>query len=245
MSEHRRPRLRWWKEVLYVLAFYAVYSSIRIRLEGSKGRAFGNARRIIDLEQAIGTYVEEGVQQAFLGWRSFIQFWNVFYGSFHFIVTIVALVYMFRKMPTRYPLWRNTLACMTGLALVGFATFPLMPPRLLPTSYGFVDTLVHYPALWSFDSGAMKKAANQYAAMPSLHIGWATWCVCVLLPAMRTTWAKVAMALYPVGTLFAIVVTANHYWIDALGGLTVLGLGHLLARVITRLTWGEPAPRSG
>jgi hypothetical protein len=229
------PRLRWWREVVYILVFYGVYTAVR-NTQGSAtvsaAHARTNAHRVIDWERAVGLFHEHRIQHWFLGNRLFIQFWDVFYGTAHFVVTAAALIVMFRTMKGRYPLWRNTLACTTALALIGFATFPLMPPRLLH-EYGFVDTLQHYGGLWSFDSGAMAKVSNQYAAMPSLHFGWSSWSALVLLPALRSWWAKALMVAYPFITLFAIVVTANHYVIDAAGGALVLGVGFLLGRAIT------------
>jgi len=223
-----RGRLRWWKEVLYILAFYGVYSLIR-NSQGSAtvsaAHAYNNARHVITAERALGLFHEESVQQAFLSQRWFIQFWNLYYGTFHFVVTIVALVLLFRRFPARYPRWRNTLAATTGLALIGFATYPLMPPRLLPSSYGFVDTLRVYGGLWSFDSGPVAKVSNQYAAMPSLHFAWSMWSALVLFPMLKRTWSRVAIAVYPAVTVFAIVVTANHYVLDAAGGAVVLSLG--------------------
>ena len=140
-----RPRLRWWREVLYVAAFYGLYTLVRNRglSPNEHVQAFHNAKRVIAVERFVGGFHERYVQHLFLGWHWFIRFWDVYYGTFHFIVTIVALVWLFRRMPERYPLWRNTLACTTALALIGFAFFPLMPPRLLPAGnhYGFVDTL--------------------------------------------------------------------------------------------------------
>ncbi len=80
----------------------------------------------------------------------------------------------------------------------------------------------------------MSKISNQYAAMPSLHFAWSTWCACVLVPGIKPLWGKIVMASYPLLTLFAIVVTANHYWIDAAGGAAVLGLGYLIGgRLLT------------
>src|SRR5207237_8325274 len=120
--------------------------------------------------------------------------------------------------------------------LIGFATFPLMPPRLLQTvdpTYHFVDTLRVVGGLWSFDSGAMQKVSNQYAAMPSLHFAWGRWSACVLLPAVRGRWRRGLVLAYPALTLFAIVVTANHYVIDALGGAVALGVGFLLGSAVT------------
>ena len=234
-----RTALRWWREVAYVVGFYLVYSFVRNQFGSaavSPETAFDNARTVIDIERAMGLYVEEPVQDAFLGWRWFIQAWNLFYGTFHFVVTAFAIVYLFRRMPERYVRWRTTLACTTALALIGFATFPLMPPRLLPDSYGYVDTLATYGGLWSFDSGAMKAVSNQYAAMPSLHFGWSALCAFVLAPATRRPWLRALVLAYPAATLFAIVVTANHYWIDAVGGVVVLGLGYGLGAAWDRHT---------
>jgi hypothetical protein len=232
-------RMPWWREIVYIVAFYAVYSFIRNTgaASNSARRAFTNAERMIDIEQAVGLYFEERLQDVFLDTRWFIQFWNVFYGSFHFVVTAFALIWCFRRAPQRYAMWRNTLALTTALALIGFAFFPLMPPRLLPASYGYVDTLAEIGGLWSFDSGTMKSISNQYAAMPSLHFGWAVWSALVLWPAAsrasRPLVGRMLLVLYPMATLFAIVVTANHFWIDAAGGALVLAAGYGVARAIT------------
>lgn len=222
-----RP-LRWWREVAFVVTFYGIYSVVRNQFGSasvSVAEAFRNARAVIRVERAVGLYHEETIQEWFLDDRWFIQFWNLFYGTFHFAVTAFCIVWCYRRFPHRYVRWRTTLAATTGLALFGFALFPLLPPRLLPHSYGFVDTLRTYGGLWSFDSGAMSKVSNQYAAMPSLHFAWSTWCAMVLVPGVRRTWLRVLAVSYPLLTLFAIIVTGNHYWLDALGGAVILSLG--------------------
>ena len=233
-------RLRWWYEVVAMLALYIVYSGIRNKFGSATvgpEHAFNNAHKVITLERHLGLFVEENIQDAFLGQKWFLQFWNVFYGTFHFWVTGFALIYTFRKRPEVYSFWRNTIIFATLLALIGFSFFPLMPPRLLDdcghfgacVSYGFVDTLAHYGGLWSFDSGAMEKISNQYAAMPSLHFAWSTWTFLVLFGHLKHRWANIAIAAYPWLTLFAIIVTANHYWLDAVGGMLVLSGGMALA----------------
>ncbi len=229
----RPARLRWWKEALYIAAFYAVYSVVRNQFGSAAvgpDEAFDNARLIIRMERWVGSYHEETIQEWFLDDRAFVQFWNLFYGTFHFVVTAVAIIWLFRRQPWRYVRWRTTLAATTAVALLGFALFPLMPPRLLPADYGFVDTLRDFGGLWSFDDGAMSKVSNQYAAMPSLHFGWSLWCCLVFLPALTRPWARALVMAYPVATLFAIVVTANHFWLDAAGGAAALGFGILVGR---------------
>src|SRR5439155_10517450 len=226
-------RLHWWHEVLFVLAFYAVYSAVR-NTQGSAtasvAHALNNARHVIRWEQWLHIFNEATVQHHFLHYKHFIEFWNVYYGSAHFIVTAVALIWLYRRMPERYPRWRNTLACTTALALIGFALYPLMPPRLLNSgapygdhlNYGFVDTLRKIGGLWNFDSGTMQKISNQYASMPILHCAWAGWCTFVVWPGLKKAWAKALFLLYPAATVFCIVVTANHYFLDAVGGAIVL-----------------------
>jgi hypothetical protein len=248
--------LRWWVEGLITLVFYIIYSTIRNQFGSALGgdiisRSFDNALRVIDIEQAIGLYHEEWIQARFLDYEPFIIFWNVFYGTFHFGVTIFAMVFLFLRFPQRYMFMRSALAATTMAALIGFALFPLMPPRLLSacepqSSYGacsadhdYVDTLVDPGGLWSFESNTMESISNQYAAMPSLHIAWSTWCAIGLYPVLRRRWARVAIVAYPFITLFAIIVTANHYWIDAIGGLMALGLGLLVASPLSRLLPGR------
>lgn len=255
----RPHRLFWWKEALIVAVFYVIYSLIRnqfgsnrIAAEGIPRAAFRNAEQVIRWEQALGLYHEARVQSWFLEMDWFIQFWNVFYGTSHFVVTLGVFAVMFWKRPQVFPQWRNTLAAMTALAIIGFAFFPLMPPRLLDApcpweqensygggciaselrdpdnGFGYVDTLAVYGGPWSFDSDAMASISNQYAAMPSLHIGWATWCAIALWPLLKRRSAKIAALAYPAVTLFCIVVTGNHFWIDGVGGILVFLIGSLI-----------------
>jgi membrane-associated phospholipid phosphatase len=254
----REHRVHWWKEALIVSVFYALYSwtrnqfgSNKIAADGIPDQAFTNAERIIQLERWLGVFHEESIQDLFLPYRHFIQLWNTYYGTAHFFVTIAVFVLLYVKRRDVFPQWRNTLAAMTALAIVGFAWFPLMPPRLLdepcpaqveyeyggaciPTGlrgddgFGFVDTLSEYGGPWSFDSETVASISNQYAAMPSLHIGWATWCAIAVWPLVRRRWVKILVLLYPAVTLFCIVVTANHYVLDGVGGLVVFGVGALI-----------------
>jgi hypothetical protein len=263
-----RAGLRWWKELLLAGAVYLVYSIVRNQFgsaSGDPGPAFGHARDLIDLERAMHLYFEADLQQWYLDLPAdgLIRLWNVYYGLAHFVVTLVALVWMFRRDPLRHRLLRNTLALTTALAVIGFAAYSLMPPRLLddPGEYGgcqvyapeaaataspgdltapgcdrfgYVDTIAAHGGWISFGNEGYEDVSNQYAAMPSMHIGWSTWCAFVLVPLLRRRWAKVIAGLYPVVTLVCIVLTANHYWIDGLGGLVCLAAGYGLARVLTR-----------
>jgi len=279
----RSHHLRWWKEVVLVVTFYLLYSwsrnqfgSARLETGGTPDHAFNNAIWIIRAEKALGLYHEAAIQSWFTGSTAVMQFWNTWYGIAHFVVTIAVFVVLFVKRPDVFPIWRNTILLTTGLAIIGFSMFPLMPPRLLdapcptvtqtaegvevtnyggacipsserpstPTAsservppgtlkcekgpFGFVDSLECYGGPWSFENGTIKSLSNQYAAMPSLHIGWSTWCAFAMWPLLRRRWAKVAVFLYPLATLTCIIVTANHFWLDGVGGLITLGVGFAL-----------------
>jgi len=233
---HPPARLRWWREIAYIAVFYAGYTLVR-DLRGttpvSHAQAFTNATRVVDLERWFGLFQERRIQAWFLHSHALVRVLDDFYGTAHFVITLGALVFLFRRQPWRYPLWRNTLAITTGLALIGFAFFPLMPPRLLPAGYGIADTLRTVGGLWSFDSGPMNAVSNQYAAMPSLHFAWSMWCALVLVPAAKRPAIKFLAACYPAVTLVCIVVTGNHYLVDAVGGAVILAMGYVLARLLT------------
>jgi len=254
----REHKTRWWKEAIVMIIFYLIYSATRNRFGSNKigesdipEQAFNNAMKIIELERAVGLFHEETIQEWFLPHRFFIQLLNSYYGTAHFIVTIGVFIVLYRRRKDVFALYRNVLAATTALAILGFFFFPLMPPRLLdapcpPEAYGgaciehkqrnyndaddfgFVDTLEEYGGPWDFNSSAMATISNQYAAMPSLHIGWASWCSIAVWPLMRRRWLKIAVLLYPAFTLLTIVVTGNHFWLDGVGGQLALGFGFVI-----------------
>jgi hypothetical protein len=207
---------------------------------------------VIHIERALHLWFEPDLQQWYLALphAGFVRLWNIYYGTLHFVVTIGVLVFAFIRTPERYRFARTTLAAMTVLALIGFATFSLMPPRLLDDNgefgachgrqvnchgYGMRDTIAEYGGLWQFGSGAGSTVSNQYAAMPSMHFGWSTWCALTLAAGFQRRLWKIAVFLYPAMTLFCILVTANHYWLDAVGGLVALGAGLLVAAAVEQL----------
>jgi len=248
------PRLRWWRECIYVLVFYAVYSWIRNQFGsagvGAREIAFEHALDVIRVQEAMGLWFEPALQRWYLSLpaHGLIRLWNIYYGTAHFIVTAAALIWLYRAQRDRYPVWRTTLAVMTALALVGFASYSLMPPRLLADTskfgacyqqepdckgFDFVDTLAVHGGWLSFQDDEVAEVSNQYAAMPSMHTGWSTWSACVLWGLVRRRWVRALVALYPAVTVFCILVTANHYWLDAVGGLVAFAVGYGVARLVT------------
>jgi hypothetical protein len=255
--------LRWWHEVLLAGAFYFVYSQVR-NLFGagpeSRSIAFGHAQDVIEIERTLHLWIEPHVQSWYLSLPShgFIKVWNVYYGTAHFIITAGVLVAAYRLAPQRYRFIRTTLAGTTALALIGFASFTLMPPRLLGVDspygackglgadchgYGIVDTIDHWGGLWKFGEGGMAAVSNQYAAMPSLHIGWSMWCALSMILVIGHGRKRYWWFLYPATTFFCIIVTGNHYWLDAFFGLVALGCGTLIALGFERLRTHRSARR--
>lgn len=253
---------RWWHEVLLAGAFYFVYSQIRNFFGAgpeSRDIAFEHARNVIELQERLGLWFEPALQQWYLDLPAdgLIRWWNIFYGTAHFIVTIGVLIAAFRLAPARYRFIRTMLAGTTGLALIGFAGYTLMPPRLLDVDtihgacyglgpdchgYGMIDTIDVFGGLWSFGEGAMASISNQYAAMPSLHIGWSAWCAISMMLVIGHGWRRWLWLLYPAVTFFCILITANHYWLDAVGGLAVLAGGAVIAAGWERVRRPEPRP---
>ena len=246
LTDYREVRrsigLRWWVEIIIIGACYLVYSMIRNYLGSDNVTwkvAFDNAKTIIEIERYLGLYQELRLQEWFIDWELFIRFWNIFYGLLHFAVTGFVLFWLYVRFPDHFARWRTIGLITTGLALVGFAIFPLMPPRLLGAGldaygadmhdlYPFVDTVKEFGGLWQYGSGALRSVSNQYAAMPSLHFAWACWCTIAIYSRLSRVTTKTLAVLYPIATLFAILVTANHFWLDAVGGALVLGVGYVL-----------------
>jgi hypothetical protein len=224
----RRKRRRWngWAEAAGLLVADQAFELVRSRIVGSASTATRHARAIVRWERATWTYHELRIQRWFLPHRLVIEAMDIFYGTIHFVVPPLVLAWLWRRCPHRYHRWRNALIVSTLLGLAVFALYPLAPPRLLPL--GFVDTMRVVGGLGPLDSGRFKDT-NAYAAMPSLHLTWATWCACAMAAMTPSRWKRVAVFTYPVITLVVVMATANHFFLDAVGGWLVLAAGWLIA----------------
>lgn len=227
------------RELVIVFGFYYVYQTVRrlARNGGTAPAAFRNARRLIDWERTLHVFNEQSVQHAFLATTWLIKALNIYYGTLHFFVTGGLLIWVFVRRHLFYRRFRNLLGLTTALALFGFWLFPLAPPRM---QTGFVDTLDVFGGMWSYRSPLAKAVANPFAAMPSLHFGWSLWCALIVFTLSRRRLSRVLGVLYPTLTLFSIVVTANHYWLDAAGGVVIFGAAFGLLTGISRLRHRTP-----
>ncbi|MGV4984989.1 phosphatase PAP2 family protein [Streptomyces sp. NRAIS4] len=224
----RRPRL--WFEILLIAVSYWTYSLIRNAVPEQKGKALRNADWIRGVEHDLGIAVERSVNHAVNSVNWLIIGMNYYYATLHFIVTIGVLVWLYRWHPGRYAAARLALFATTGVALLGYYLFPLAPPRLMRDGH-FVDTVMVHHTWGSMASGDLKHMSNQYAAMPSMHIGWSLWCGLTIFALASVPWVRVLGLLYPATTLLVIVATANHFWLDAVGGVLCLAFGFTVARM--------------
>jgi hypothetical protein len=208
------------REVMLVGALFVAYKLARIAVTGHAARAMVNAWSVWGAERRIGLPSEVGVQHLLLHSRPLVYAANSYYAYVHFTVTAVALVWMYLRRPAHYQWFRRMLAFLTGAALVVHLLFPVAPPRMLGAT-GIIDTGKAYgPAVYG--SPSTDTLTNQYAAMPSLHVGWALAVAVALIVTTRGRW-RWAWLLYPLVTLTVVVVTGNHYWLDAAAGIALLG----------------------
>ncbi|MFD8980296.1 phosphatase PAP2 family protein [Streptomyces sp. NPDC059564] len=224
----RRPRI--WFEVLLIAVSYWTYSLIRNAVPEQKAAALANADWIWSLERGLGIAVEQSVNHAVNSVTWLVVGMNYYYATLHFVVTIGVLVWIYRFHPGRYAATRLILFATTGVALVGYYFYPLAPPRLM-NGQDFVDTVLVHHTWGSMASGNLKHMSNQYAAMPSMHIGWSLWCGLTIFAVASAPWARFLGLLYPTATLVVIVATANHFWLDAVGGMMCLAFGYGVSRL--------------
>ncbi|GGV73630.1 MULTISPECIES: phosphatase PAP2 family protein [Streptomyces] len=234
-------RLRWWTELPLILVVYGCYSAGRLIVRGDVADAVEHGLAILRLEKLLHLNAEHPLNRLFTreAWLGIpADFW---YASLHYLVTPAILVWLFRSHTAHYRAARTWLMTSTFIGLIGFTLLPTCPPRLLAPEHGFVDTMAHFSSYgWWGDQASAPRGlggmTNQYAAMPSLHVGWALWCGLILWRFGSTRWTKVAAVVYPLVTALVVMGTANHYLLDAVAGATVMGVGWLLAPYVGAMT---------
>ncbi|MEU7137556.1 phosphatase PAP2 family protein [Streptomyces sp. NPDC046261] len=236
----RGKRPRWWTELPLIAVVYGLYSAGRLLVRGDVQTAVDHGLSILDLEKTFRINFEHPLNRLFTDHASIGIPADFAYASLHYLLTPALLVWLFKRRPDQYRRMRTWLMVSTLIGLIGFTLMPTCPPRLLDPAYGFVDTMHQYSAYgwWGGDASAPRGLGgltNQYAAMPSLHVGWALWCGAVLWRQGRATWAKIAGVAYPLAITLVVMGTANHYFLDAVAGAAVMGVGYVLARPALRL----------
>jgi len=208
-------------ELLLVAGLFVAYKLGRLAISGDVSRAYANAAALWHLERAWDLPSEAALQHAALGWPWLIRVADVYYAVLHFPVTAGLLLWTYWRRPGLYRWTRTMLALLTAGAFVVHWLVPLAPPRLLAAT-GMIDTGDTFgPSVYGDPDD--DTLSNQFAAMPSLHVGWALAVAVTLVVAHRGRWRWLWLG-YPVLTLAAVVVTANHYWLDAAVAVAMLGV---------------------
>ncbi len=208
-----RLRPRPIRELVLVAALFLAYKAGRAVADGHVARAYADAKRVWHFERSLRLPQEAHVQHMLMTSQALIRVANVYYAWAHFAAMIIFLLWVYLFRPAQYVPLRRLAAAVTGIALVVHLTFPLAPPRLV-TGLHMIDTATVFgPSVYGPPSD--DTLTNQYAAMPSLHVGWALIVAIGLIRTTRSRWRWLWL-LYPVCTFTVVVGTANHYWLDGL-----------------------------
>jgi hypothetical protein len=245
-------RQRWWLELLLAAGFYAAYAAVRdwhgaVSLH-ARALARSHGFDVLHVEQWMHLDLEKGAQTLALHARPLVVAMDVFYGTAHFLVTAAVFGWLLARASR--PVFRharNVIALSTALGLVVFALYPTMPPRLMPPGIKTIDTMDAVGGLWSYNHGVLEHISDPFAAMPSLHIVWASWVAYVfwrLLAGRGAGRARLLPWLYPVITGVVVVATGTHWVLDLFGGAALFAVAVAAAGGLQRLTTGRSARRT-
>ncbi|KAB2341092.1 inositol phosphorylceramide synthase [Actinomadura rudentiformis] len=202
-----------------VALLFAVYGYGRHLADGRPDVAFANAERVRDLQRVLRLPDEAALQEAALRWDGWARIANEYYVRVHFPATFLFLGWIWFWRRAAWPRLLAVVALSLAVALAIHTLYPLAPPRLLPGG-DFVDLMnVYGPSSYATEPG--EGMANQFAAMPSLHVGWAVLVAWGVIRYGRGRWRWLAVA-HPVVTLLVVVLTANHYWLDGIVGSVIV-----------------------
>lgn len=222
---------RWWVELTMLAVGYVLYALTRDLAPAHRQEAFAHAAAIRDLEGRLHIGVERYANHWLAAHPAVQTVADYYYATAHFAVVLAVLLWLYWRHPTIYRRARTILVTATLAALAVFWWYPVAPPRFLP---GYVDSVVVGHTWGSWGSGGAAALANQYAAMPSLHTVWATWAAGVVAVAAGRTAIRIGIAAYPLLTIAVIVATANHYLLDAVGGLATIAAATMAVHLVSR-----------
>jgi hypothetical protein len=205
------------REAALVLGLYAAWQYIAALSLGGLDRADAAGLWLADVEAMLGWPSEAALQQMVLGNDQLVYLADVYYTSLHIPVFVITLLWVLLFRRESWAFARTTVVLLTAMCLA-IQFIPVAPPRLLPV-LGIVDT--------AKENGrsvyALVAGANEYSAMPSVHIAWAAAVALIIIVAARSPWRWLAL-LYPIATLWVVVVTGNHFIIDGVASVALLGV---------------------
>ena len=214
-------------EVATLIALYAVYELVRGQGHATVAAARAHTDWVVGLERHLHVFGERAVQHAADAVPGAPTVLGIAYIALHFLGTTAFLVWLYRTHRDRFPLVRNTMIAATGIALTLYVVFPVAPPRL--AALGFVDTVSH-SAKVNLSSDLLGSLYNPFAAVPSLHFGYALIVGVTIASLARRPFVRVLALSYPLVMLVVIVATGNHFFFDAAAGALAIGAGYLIAR---------------
>ena len=205
---------------LFAGAYYA-YRIVRGFVDGQAGLAFENARNLVDAERALGLFFEPALQAWAEGEQWILTFSSWMYVNSHFVVTTTFLIWLYIARNHAFYFVRNMFMVAMGLALVGYMAYPTAPPRFMP-EWGFSDSVASFVGEKAEQSADV--LYNPFAAVPSMHVAFALMIAIPAIVLVRHRVLKVLWAVYPLVVTFVVMVTANHFWLDAVLGALVAAL---------------------
>ena len=221
------------RQVLLFAAAYYAYRIVRGAVDGRASDAFQNARELISIERATHTFVEPAVQAWATGQQWVIDAASYMYVHSHFTVTVAALAYIYLFHNPSFYFVRNMFLVAMIIALAGYALYPTAPPRFMP-EWGFTDSVVRFTGS-GVDDAKVNWLVNPFAAVPSMHVGFAVMVGWPLARLVKPRPLKLLWFLYPFLVGFTVVATGNHFWMDAfLGALTAGVSAYVADRLLAR-----------
>jgi membrane-associated phospholipid phosphatase len=242
-------RTRLWVEALVIAWLCWIYDTVNnfapLRVHAALAHGWG----VLHLERSLGLDPELALNRWLVHHHTLGLLLSDYYDNAHFVVTLGLLGWVWYRRADIYRPLRNTLVAINAIGLAVFWLYPTAPPRLLAGS-GFSDVVASTHAFGGWHSGSLAAVANQFAAMPSLHMAWAAWCSLVMwrltkeegpgLPASgrlrhplrARVWVRCVAVLYPCVTCVAVLATGNHYLLDVLAGLATAALAALLVYAV-------------
>ncbi len=237
VAETPRRLPRGWAHLAFQFAiwmgFYVVYQVVRGAADRSVTDAFQNGEWVLRTERELGALFEPAVQRVVDTSSVLITLTSYTYWLSQFAVVGIALLWVYFRHHERFAGFRNWLIVANLIGLVGYLLMPTAPPRMFP-EWGFVDTLAQYSSV-NHSSGFIQLASNPYAAMPSLHAMDAFIVGVVMFGVVRSRFAKALWLAWPAWVSFAVMATANHYWLDIAAGVVIAVLTALALRQVRTL----------
>jgi hypothetical protein len=215
------------RELPLIAVSYAFYAWIRGQVGSAtspadQAHALRDAQQLVSLERQLGLFHEPGLEHAVLGWTWLVKALDTFWSYGYLVVTAAVIVWLLVRDVDRFGPLPTAFFLSTIVALGLFVAFPTVPPRLLPPSYGMVDTWSAVGGIAARTPPRIEHISDPFAAMPSLHVAWAIWCALAVGMASRRRWARALAWAYPTLTIFAVVTTGNHYILDCAAGIVLM-----------------------